>query len=469
MIMSPSRARVAFRPGFTLVLFGVLLVALWVAGGASRADALGQATVRFVAWSCLIVTILFGARRALLDAWQSREVRPALLFLTLALALALLQLIPLPPGLWQALPGRAPMAEAAALSGEAQPWRPLSLVPDATMNAAGSLIVPFVVLLLMGMLDQDERGYIPDLLLAFIVGSVIVGMIQFSLGTVDNIFINESRVAISGTFANRNHFALMLALGCVLAPVWAIGGHGKAAEPSVWRMAMAAGLIVIFLLMILVSGSRAGLGLGAAGIVMGLAISVRAIRKALAPYPRWAFPAAIVGIVVTVALCVLVSVLAGRAQSIDRIVEADRGQEMRVQGLPVVLDMTREYFPVGTGLGGFDPMFRIHEPAALLKPTYFNNAHNDILELVLLAGLPAMVLMLAAAGWWAWMSVKAWRGKPSLAKSGSAILLLIVLASIFDYPARTPAIMAFTVVGAVWLAEAGRARRSSLPEQNPHL
>jgi hypothetical protein len=27
---------------------------------------------------------------------------------------------------------------------------------------------------------------------------------------------------VSGTFANRNHFALFMAIGCVLAPAWAV-------------------------------------------------------------------------------------------------------------------------------------------------------------------------------------------------------------------------------------------------------
>lgn len=453
----------------TLVLLGAVLVTLWVAGGASRADALGQVVVRGVAWAALIVTILFGSRRRLAEAWQGGELKPVFAFLLLALALPLAQLIPLPPDVWQALPGREMFAEAASLSGQPQPWRPWSIVPDATLNAAASLIVPFVVLLLVSPLDEQERRYLPGMLLAFVVANMVVGMIQSSVGSVDNIFINEPRATVTGVFANRNHFALMLAIGCFLAPVWAVAPRGQDSQTSMWRMTLAGGLVVVFLVMILVSGSRAGLGLGILGTLLGLAICSRAIRRAVAPYPRWVFPAVIALVLATIALCVTVSVLAGRAESVDRIVGIDRGQEVRVQALPVVLNMVREYFPMGTGLGTFNPIFRIHEPAALLKPTYFNNAHNDLLELVLLGGVPALLIMLAAAVWWARCSLYAWRGRAVLPKSGSAILLVVALASIFDYPARTPAIMAFIAIGSVWLARAGPGRRSSLPEERSHL
>ena len=64
--------------------------------------------------------------------------------------------------------------------------------------------------------------------------------------------------------------------------------------------------------------------------------------------------------------CVLISVAAGRAVSINRALTVDAGQDMRARGLPTVLEMIRTYFPFGSGLGGFDPIFRIHEPFELL-------------------------------------------------------------------------------------------------------
>ena len=100
----------------------------------------------------------------------------------------------------------------------------------------------------------------------------------------------------------------------------------------------------------------------------------------------------------------------------------------------------------------------MHEPFALLKPTYFNHAHNDFLEIILTAGLSGLLLLVAAIAWWLWRSVMAWRNDEVLPKLGSAMLLLILLASVVDYPARTPIIMAMATMAAIWLGGAGRAR-----------
>src|SRR3546814_3653142 len=103
--------------------------------------------------------------------------------------------------------------------------------------------------------------------------------------------------------------------------------------------------------------------------------------------------------------------------------------------------MIAAYFPAGACFCGFYPIFRLHEPFQLLKPTYFNHAHNDFLEIVLDGGLPALLLMLVAIGWYGMASMRAWRGSGRhsvLPKLGSAILFLVFVASAFDYPARTP-------------------------------
>jgi O-antigen ligase len=113
----------------------------------------------------------------------------------------------------------------------------------------------------------------------------------------------------------------------------------------------------------------------------------------------------------------------------------------------------------------------MHEPFALLKSTYFNHVHNDFLEIALDAGVPGMLLLLAGITWWAAASVRAWRAGPDarhiLPKLGSAMLLLVLVASLVDYPAHTPMMMGMIVIAAVWLA--GAAPRAALPEKNQHL
>ncbi len=459
--MNP-RSKVLFRPGLAFVLLIVLLAVLCLAGGASRGDAAGQAVVRTTAWLALIVTILFGRRSNI------SFVRPPWIFLLVAIAIAILQLVPLPAGLWQALPGRAFVGEIAG--GRAGEWRSLSLVPGATFNALSALVVPFAVLILMAGLSKDEKARLPGIVLIFVMASMLVGLLQFTGAEIDNPLVNDTPGVVSGTFANRNHFALFLALGCLLVPAWMFR-EGRRLH---WRGPAGLGMLLLLALMILASGSRAGMALGLLAIFIAGLMSRRGLRREFRHAPRWVLPAVIGAVIALLASFVLVSVAADRAVSVQRSLAIDVEQDMRSRALPTVLDMTRAVFPAGSGLGGFDPMFRIHEPDDLLKPTYFNHAHNDFVEIVLDSGLPGLLTLLAALLWWGWASAKAWRGvdrrSGGLAMLGSSILLLIMGASVFDYPARTPMIMAMIVLAAAWLSDPSDGTMgAALPESDQHL
>jgi O-antigen ligase len=456
----------------------LLLSALWLAGGASRADVLGQVIVRGIAWFVLVIIALTGERLAL------GHLRVPMLLLGLAVVLPLLQLVPLPVSVWQSLPGRGVLIEAAAASGQAQPWRPWSMVPAATLNALGSLVIPLAALMLMAGLREQERCRLPALLLGFIVAGTMVGLLQASGAGFGNALINGTAGDVSGTFANRNHFALLVAIGCLLVPAWAFGGGRR---PG-WRPPVALGLMLLFVLTILATGSRAGLAVGALAVMLALLLARQGLRRELRLAPPWMLPIAVAAIVAVLALLVAISITADRAQSVNRLMAIDAAQDTRLRALPTVLFMVGKYFPVGTGFGSFDPLFRINEPYHLLKPTYFNHAHNDFLEVMLDGGVPALALLLAALGWWAAASVRAWRAPlpgALIPRTGSATLLLIAIASIFDYPARTPMMMAVVVIAAAWLAERipnrvaadvkegrGPARRHSggaLPVSGQHL
>lgn len=448
-------------PSVPFALLAVLLAALWLAGGASRPDVLGQVVVRCVAWLAVIILLLMGPRlpRVRTD--------PVALLLLFTIALPAIQLVPLPPELWQRLPGRDVFIQAATLSGQAQPWRPLSIVPGATLNALASLIVPVATWLLASSLNDAERRRLPGMLLCVVIATMLVGLAQFSGIIYDNPFVNDSPGEISGTFANRNHFSLLMAIGCLLAPTWGLAGERLA----YWRLPAVVGLLLLLFLTILGSGSRAGLGLGVVALLLGVILSGHRIRKALAFYPRWVYPTLVAAFAVIIIAFVSLSVMADRAVSINRAFALDAGQDMRTRGLPTVLSMIKTYFPFGSGLGGFDPIFRIHEPFALLAPTYFNHAHNDYLEIVLDTGLLGAVLVLSALVWWGRASMTVWTigmGRAyALPRLGSATIFLVMIASLFDYPARVPLIMAVTVIAGIWLN--ATAEVTTLPRRGQHL
>lgn len=458
---TPTASILERRASFAWIfLLGVFAV-LWIAGGASRADALGQVIVRATCWLAVIALILLGRRPIQLP-------KPVLVLMIAALATPLVQLIPLPPDVWQSLPGREMFSEAALASGQPQPWRPLSIVPDATLNAASSLIVPFTVLLLVGGLRENERDRLPGALLILALASSLLGLLQISGAAFDNPLINETRAEASGPFANRNHFAVFIAIGGLLVPIWAFRG----VRTPGWQGAAAVGMLLLFIVTLLASGSRAGLVVGVLGVSLGVLIARAEIKRGLSRFPRWVSWALMGSVCAAAFAAVLVSFTAGRAISINRVFAI--GQDSRLLALPTLSRMVREYSPVGSGVGSFDPVFRIHEPFELLKPTYLNHAHNDWIEIVLDAGLVGLVLLLAGVVWWVVATIRVWRGRPdrvrSLGRLGSAVLLLIMVASAFDYPLRTPLMMAVAVIAAIWLGMGARTSASSaLPASKQHL
>lgn len=442
-------------------LFLTFLGILWLAGGASRADVVGQAVVRGSAIAAMIAVVLFAERPTDVPDW------PVLALLLAALALVLAQLVPLPAGLWAAMPGRAMLM--AANAGDPV-TRPLSIVPGATANAAASLFVPLATFALVMAAGHTMLQRTATALLTLIGISTLQGALQFAGVHVDNPLINDPMIDVVGPFANRNHFALLLALGCVLVPVWAFLPH----RPQRWRAPVAIMSLPLFLLIALATGSRAGIVLCCVGLVLGLAISFRPLRARLRHKPAWVMPALIGGIVVIGIILVVASIASDRAVAVNRALSVDVETDIRLRGLPTVLTMIGQYMPLGAGFGGFDPMFRIHEPFALLKPTYFNHAHNDILEIALDGGIPALVLLAVCVGWWLLATIRAWRTSLSsrvmLARLGSAMLGLIFVASVVDYPARTPLIMAIIVLAAIWLSNSAQGSgRSALPTQDRHL
>jgi O-antigen ligase len=441
-------------PSHAFILLTLLLAVLWFAGGASRADALAQVVTRGAAWALVIVAILF------LPAPRLRPIAPIAIFVAAATVLVALQLIPLPPSLWLALPGREVLAQSAVIAGQEQPWRPLSFSPGATVNALSSMIVPIVSLLLISALPQTDRGRLVAVLLALVTASCVVGLLQLSGGDFDHPLINDRAGEVSGMFSNRNHFALFASFGFLLAPAWAFGSDNRPA----WLGLMILPLLLLILLIVLATGSRMGAVVGVLALVLGLLTVRRKVVARLRRLPTKVTLLAALGTIVLFVTIVALSVSRGRAISLNRALSLDVGDDLRGRTVSTVLEMVGRYFPFGSGYGAFDPVYRITEPGALLSQFYFNRAHNDLMEVVLDGGVFGLLLLVAALVWWLLRSVSAWRGAEGsgtiLQRLGSGIIFLTLLSSVTDYPARTPMIMAVLVIAAVWLGEAGEQRRS---------
>ena len=432
-------------------VYTALLALIALTGGASRADSLAQPVVRVGA------IVLVAAMALLWRPVEWRSLRLPLLFLAV-LALAMMaMLVPLPPSVWTALPGRALFAEAAPLAGFAQPWRPVALVPQLGLNALFALVPPAAALIGLAYLTPGQRARLISPIVVLIMASAFLGLAQVSAGMGSGLryYAITNREAGVGFFANRNHQALLLALGLPALAIWATSGAVRMPAPDTRRW-IGAGAAIFLALAIPTTGSRAGLVLGAVGLIGAGILIAAAVRRGLRRLPRRWRGASIIAGIVLIVLLLVVSLTFRQATAVQRLFALDVGADTRTLALPTLKAMAQGYFPVGTGFGAFEPAFRAAEPTALLRPAYLNEAHNDILQVAIEAGAVGLILLVAFILWWLYRSVAIWRMSAAvahvrLARAGSVMVAMTLLASAADYPARTPLIMTIVAIACAWM------------------
>lgn len=443
------------RPQVSVMLLGLMLLIIWLSGGSSRADVIGQPVARFAAWGVLAIAALCAVRP------DFRACKPVLWLALGIIALPALQLIPLPPSVWMSAAGMEVFSSGYELTASSDSFRPLSVSPGATFNALSSLVIPTTILVLMASTRQPERSWVVSFLFILIIISMLIGLLQTSGAGFANPLVNHVNGMVSGVFANRNHFALLLALGCLIAPMWALMGRDQLS----WRIPLAMGVVLLAELTILATGSRAGIAVGLLSLILGPLVIHENISRTFRNTSRWILPSVVSVFGAIICILVFISFVSGRAVSIDRLAEIDVGADMRSVGMPTVLEIILANLPLGVGMGGFDAIFRLWEPDEILRTLYFNHAHSDWLELILEGGVFSLALMAAALLWWSRASLRVWRRSKSnshvefIGRLGSAMILLVSLASVVDYPARTPLMMAVIVIAACWLAWGEHATR----------
>lgn len=433
----------------------ILLGACAFGGGSSFANVTSLLYVRPIAVVCLVGAILIPRP----SEW--RMFRMPLIMLCLFALLMVVQLIPLPPSIWTVLPGREPYIELARLSGINQPWRPISLTPDLTMNSLVSLIVPAAILAGFVKLRLDQRRFMIVAVVTLCCASAALGVAQFAGGERSVLYWYQRTYPgfPVGFLSNRNHQAVLLALAFPALRVWTLG-FAESRALAQRRQWLALGLGILLVPIILATGSRAGmavtiLSLGVTFTLFGKPHGLRAegMKASHLRILAW-----FGGAVILLGL-VMLTYIFGRAASIDRLASLGTMQEnQRFLYAPMVVHIISDMFPIGAGFGSFDPVFRQYEPDGILRSSYFNHAHNELLELALMSGAAGLILLAGFISWWAVRIVGTLRDTDSsterhMARLGGAIIAFVLLASLVDYPLRAPLMAAVFTIACCWLCE----------------
>ena len=123
------------------------------------------------------------------------------------------------------------------------------------------------------------------------------------------------------------------------------------------------------------------------------------------------------------------------------------GDDSRYNIWQITMTAIGDHWLTGSGLGTYESVIPLYENPETVTATFVAKAHNDYLQVIMEGGLLGGALLVFALYWYGSTFFKIWgksRGgsKVALRKFASVAVLAIMLHSIVDYPARTPAIAA---------------------------
>ncbi|QDK31501.1 O-antigen ligase family protein [Sphingomonas sp. IC081] len=362
-----------------------------------------------------------------------RSPRYFVVLVVATLLLPLLQIVPLPPSIWRALPGREMVEQSLTLIGRQDEWFPFSLDMRRTAVAFLAMLPPLAVLILARESSAQHRRQFLVLIAMAGALSVLIGLPQLATGNRMFVFFAEAYGSqdLQGTFANHNTAALFLdialvALICAMPEV--------RMRPSLVLSAGGCGLLLLIGLFL--TRSRSGMLIG---VVPFVCLLVRIYFVMAHGVGRKRF-----GMAMLLSCLGLGCVVWGGAQ-VDRVQQSFARFENLNDERPAIWSDTRSairrYWPVGSGVGTFDEVFQVDESLENLAPHRAGRAHNDYLELTLESGVFGIALLI---GWLAVIVLAMLRAVSSrgiIDLAPGAVFVMLFMQSVLDYPLRSQAIL----------------------------
>ncbi|MFV0298295.1 MAG: O-antigen ligase family protein [Hyphomicrobiaceae bacterium] len=206
-------------------------------------------------------------------------------------------------------------------------------------------------------------------------------------------------------------------------------------------LAASAGMVVVVATQTF-TRSRAGLGLTIAAVFCAILLATRRLRGHRSMNAgKLIAVAGVFGVVLALQFALY--------RILERF-DADPLADARIPFARNTFDAALAYFPFGTGLGTFVPIYGLHEKVTdALVGVFANRAHNDFLEFWLEMGLFGAVLFAVFGVWFVLRGIAVWRAPKSslsdvdvlLPRAATLIILLLLAHSVVDYPMRTGAML----------------------------
>jgi O-antigen ligase len=446
-----SSTPVASRPlRGTSVCMALIALAMILGGGGTNNP---QNEMILQVLSALLMIPLVVSR-----PWQSglgAVNRWALVLGGLVLVMPVLQLIPLPPSIWQALPGRAVEVQSLAAAQADQRWMPMTMAPARTFASLLAMIWAVLILLQVSRLSLRGRNWICAAIVAVAMLSLLLGALQLSHtgGLTWSLYTDFSEGFFIGFQANRNAEADILLISTLAFGVL-LTSRLAARKPSRLNWTALAMGVAAFLVAVFMTGSRTGIALAFPMLVALLAMIWPFLRL------KRTFVLAVgASFVVSLASGALLLQLPAVRKVISRFTLTG---EMRWEIWADTSFAIKQVWPYGSGIGTIMPMLEAAERLEMVSQKYPVRAHNDWLEWTMEGGIPGLVV-LGVVGLVLFVMIV--RAIASARADGSdpvrmaqiifaiGLTVIVALHSVVDYPLRSMSIAALAAVAAAFLTK----------------
>ncbi len=437
-------------------LAGVICVSPFVFGG--RHDMGRLMLVLLIA----VTAAAWFARQAILPAarWPGTIVH---LFIVLAAALLVLQIVPLPSEWIASLsPKTAELLPLWNAGGQQATgfgtWQTLSFMPHETTKS-------LAMLLSYGLLFGVVIGRIQstDDIQRFIMWVAISATLMATFGLL-HYFTSDGRffwfyhhphrraISLSGAFVNRNHFANFLVLGVGPLIAWTLALRQRSLQaPSCrstnWKLRAIAASLAPVSFAIVCSGSRGG---AVALLVAASVLTAIYLYRGLVD-SRFVFGLAALAVVVVALLSLhgydnVAQRLGDFAEgSIDELDESGIRRQLWTANIAAFND----HWWVGAGAGSHSEVYPIYLPDSYEKT--YTHAENGYLQVASETGIGGVVLLaalIAVCGGWCATCLRHGREPDEIRLFGAAAagLAASLAHSVVDFVWYIPACMSITIV-----------------------
>ncbi|MER9157475.1 O-antigen ligase family protein [Mesorhizobium sp. M0778] len=393
------------------LLGSVLFVSLLIGGG--TASGLYTDTLMEVA-------ALVSAAAVLSQPSGQRSPRSVRWLLILAIALMVLQIVPLPPTIFNGL--RPELLLGDPWVGESR-FRFISVGVGRTIECLLYVLALAAFFLAVLRLRAEQVSALLPFFFMGVICNGLAGAIQYSLSDNISIIGLLPFTINAGLFANVNHFSALLFVSIPFVVYYGLfRGH---------LFSGTFGLIAL-LLLLLAAGSRAG-------VLIGLAITVLSVVFLSARSRVSGFS------VLLIFVGLSIYTIGAWTKIEAEVVDPAFG---RAEFARTTTDGIKQNWATGVGFGNFQKAYQIYEKEGMIFKQYVNHAHNEYLEIAFEGGVLAILLMIA---YFLLLSAALARiRRDPLQKAAFLSVSFLLIHSLVDYPLRTEALaMTFAYMNAI--------------------